>query len=83
MTFGPMPDSSLTTADETRDLQNATIDTAILDMADDHRAIARTQRRLQAQLELTFEDPAKVYSFFDFSASKEAKKSKPKTEVKS
>ena len=69
---------ALVKADKTRDEQAATIGTAILDLADDRAAIAHAQRRLKAQLELSFEDPAKVYSFFDFSASKAAKKSKPK-----
>lgn len=67
---------ALVAADATRDTQGATIDAAILDLASDRAAIARAQRRLKAQLELTFEDPAKVYSFFDFSA---ARGNKPKT----
>ena len=69
---------ALVAADKTRDTQGATIDSAILDLADDRAAIAHAQRRLKAQLELTFEDPAKVYSYFDFSASKAARKSQPK-----
>ena len=69
---------ALTAADATRDTQEATISEAILDLADDRTAIARAQRRLKAQLELTFEQPEKVYSFFDFAASKEAKKAKKK-----
>jgi hypothetical protein len=69
--------SALTTADETRDTQDATITDAILDLADDCAAIARAQRRLKAQLELTFEDEARGYSFFDFSKARlpKAKKS--------
>ena len=56
-------------ADETRDKQAAATDDTILDLAADRAAIARAQRRLKAQLELTFDDPDKVYSFFDFSAA--------------
>ena len=47
-------------------------------MAADRAALARALRRLKARLELTFEEPEKVYSFFDFSGTKEAKKSKKK-----
>ena len=61
---------ALAAADETRDTQDATITDAILDLADDRAAIAHAQRRLKAQLELTFEKAEKVYSFFDFSAAK-------------
>ena len=39
----------------------------ILAFEADRAATAKAQRRLKAQLELTFDDPAKVYSFFDFS----------------
>ena len=72
---------ALTAADQTRDSQEATISDAILDLADDRAAIARAQRRLKAQLELTFEKPAKVYSFFDFSAAKVNKSGKVKIVV--
>jgi len=61
---------ALVKADKTRDSQEATITGAILDLADDRAAIARAQRRLKAQLELTFDNPAKVYSFFDFSKAR-------------
>jgi hypothetical protein len=66
---------ALTATDETRDTQEADITDARLDLADDRAAIARAQRRLKAQLELTFEDAEKVYSFFDFSAAESARKS--------
>ena len=72
---------ALTAADKTRDTQEATISDAILDLADDRAAIARAQRRLKAQLELTFEKPEKVYSFFDFSAAKVNKSGKVKIVV--
>jgi len=65
---------ALVKADKTRDTQEATITDAILDLAGDRAAIARAQRRLKAQLELTFDDPAKVYSFFDFSKAESARK---------
>ena len=65
---------ALTAADKTRDTQEATISDAILDLADDRAAIARAQRRLKAQLELKFEDTAKVYSFFDFAKARGNKK---------
>jgi hypothetical protein len=58
---------AMTDVDAHRDTQDAATDTTILDLADDRRAIAQTQRRLKAQLELTFDEPEKVYSFFDFS----------------
>jgi hypothetical protein len=74
---------ALAGADETRDTQDSTIDEARLDLADDRRAIAAAQRRLKAQLELTFDDADKVYSFFDFSASKEAKNARKKAEKNS
>ena len=64
---------ALVKADETRDTQDATITDAILDLSSDRAAIARAQRRLKAQLELTFDDPAKVYSFFDFSKAESAR----------
>ena len=72
---------ALVQADTTRDTQTTTIDAAILDLADDRTAIARAQRRFKAQLELAYDKPEKVYSFFDFSASKEAKKGKPTPET--
>lgn len=62
-------------ADEQQDQQASTIDTARLALAGDRAAIAQAQRRLKAQLELKFDEPEKVYSFFDFSDSKAAKKS--------
>ena len=65
--------------DALRDKEDATT-TLILDLATDRAAIARAQRRLKAQLELTFDDPAKVYSFFDFSQT-QLPKAKKKTDV--
>ena len=67
---------ALVAADETRDTQDSTITGATLALASDRNAIARAQRRLKAQLELTFEAPDKVYSFFDFS---KARGNKPKS----
>lgn len=52
-----------------------------LDLADDRAAIAHAQRRLKAQLELTFDKAEKVYSFFDFSAAKVNKSGKVKVVV--
>ena len=72
---------ALAAADETRDTQDATITEAILDLADDRAAIAHAQRRLKAQLELTFDKAEKVYSFFDFSAAKVNKSGKVKVVV--
>ena len=68
---------ALTAADETRDTQEATISDAMLALAEDRAAIARAQRRLKAQLELTFEQPEKVYSFFDFAVARGNKPKKP------
>jgi len=68
---------AMTDVDEHRDTQDAATGTTILDLADDRRAIALAQRRVKAQLELTFDDPERVYSFFDFSKAylpKEKKK---------
>ncbi len=63
-------------ADATRDAHSATTSAAILGLADDRAAIARAQHRLKAQLELAFDSPAKVYSFFDFSKAEAARKKK-------
>ena len=65
---------ALDAADETRDTQEGDITDARLGLADDRAAIARAQRRLKAQLELKFEDVAKVYSFFDFAKARGNKK---------
>ena len=65
---------ALAAADETRDQQDGAITDAQLGLADDRAAIARAQRRLKAQLELKFDDPEKVYSFFDFSKARGNKK---------
>jgi hypothetical protein len=73
---------ALADVDETRDTQGATITDARLDLADDRAAIARAQRRFKAQLELTFDSEEKVYSFFDFSATKEARQARKKAEPK-
>ena len=69
---------ALVAADATRDTQDATITDARLDLATDRAAIARAQRRLKAQLELAFDQPEKVYSFFDFSQAESARKSAKK-----
>ena len=65
---------ALDAADETRDTQEGDITDARLGLADDRAAIARAQRRLKAQLELKFEDAAKVYSYFDFAKAESARK---------
>lgn len=59
--------AAVAAADEARDLQAAGTTDAILALANDRAAIAGAQRRFKAQLELAFESPEKVYSFFDFS----------------
>ena len=69
--------AAVAAADETRDLQDADTDAARLALADDRAAIARAQRRFKAQLELAFENPDKVYSFFDFSKARGNKKVAP------
>ena len=73
--------AALDAADETRDTQDGDITEALLGLADDRAAIAHAQRRLKAQLELTFEEPEKVYSFFDFSKAKVNKSGKVKVVV--
>ncbi|MDQ2792593.1 MAG: hypothetical protein M3Y12_01095 [Bacteroidota bacterium] len=70
---------ALDAADETRDTQEGDITEAQLALANDRAAIARAQRRLKAQLELTFEDAAKVYSFFDFAKARGNKKASKDT----
>jgi hypothetical protein len=65
---------TLAAADETRDTRDAAITDARIDLAADRQAVARSQRRLKAQLELTFDTPEKVYSFFDFSQAASARK---------
>ena len=72
---------ALDAADDTRDQQEGDITEARLGLADDRLAIARAQRRLKAQLELTFDEPAKVYSFFDFAKAKVSKSGKVKLVV--
>ena len=54
-------------------------DATILDLQADWLRVARALRRAKAFLELQFDDPAKVYSFFDFSKVKlpKGKKVKP------
>ena len=64
--------------DETRDTKDGATDDTILDLADDKRGIALAQRRLKAQLELKFDDPARVYGFFDFSKAYQPKEKKKK-----
>lgn len=71
--------AAVAAADEARDRQDAGTTDAILALADDRAAIARAQRRFKAQLELAFEDPNKVYSFFDFSKARGNKKMPPAT----
>lgn len=68
----------MTDLNETGDKAAASTDAVILNRAADRAAIARAQRRFKAQLELTFEGPAKVYIFFGFS---EAKLTKPKAKA--
>ena len=70
--------AALTATDVTRDTQDAIITGATLDLAANRAAVAHAQRRPKAQLELTFEQAGKVYSFFDFSASKGGRKAKKK-----
>ncbi|GAB3656458.1 hypothetical protein GCM10027594_29010 [Hymenobacter agri] len=65
---------ALAAADKTCDEQVGDITDAQLGLADDRRAIVHAQRRLKAQLELKFEEPEKVYSFFDFSKARGNKK---------
>ena len=60
---------AMTDVDEIRDTKDAATDATILDLLGDRKAIALAQRRVKAQLELKFDEPAKVYSFFDFSAA--------------
>ncbi len=69
---------AMTDVDEIRDTKDAATDATILDLLGDRRAIALAQRRVKAQLELLFDDPAKVYSFFDFSAASVNKSGKVK-----
>ena len=73
---------ALAATDETRDEQQGDINAAQLDLADDRHAIARAQRRLKAQLELKFDEPEKVYSFFDFADTKEGRQARKKDEPK-
>ena len=68
---------ALDAADETRDNLDGDISEAQLALADDRAAIAHAQRRLKAQLELTFDQPEKVYRFFDFTKAR-GNKIKPK-----
>ncbi len=72
---------ALDAADDSRDTQDGTITDAQLALADDRAAIAHAQRRLKAQLELKFDEPEKVYSFFDFSKAKVNKSGKVKVVV--
>ena len=66
--------AALDAADDSRDTQDGTITDAQLALADDRNAIAHAQRRLKAQLELKFDEPEKVYSFFDFAKAENARK---------
>ncbi|GAA4039143.1 hypothetical protein GCM10022409_26000 [Hymenobacter glaciei] len=74
--------AALDAADETRDTQDGDITDAQLALADDRAAIARAQHRLKAQLELKFEQPEKVYSFFDFAKAEYARKAQKKAAKK-
>lgn len=69
--------------DETRDARQADTKDTILALGTGRAAIARAQRRLKAQLELEFDEPAKVYSFFDFSAAEAAHKVQKRKKDKS
>jgi len=69
--------SRLTAVSEQRNQTDAAITGAITELTQDWIAVARALRRVKAQLELLFDEPAKVYSFFDFSKVKKAKKSAP------
>ena len=50
-------------------------------LADDHFAIAHAHCRLKTQPELWFDEPAKVYSFFDFTKARGSKPCKVKVVV--
>ena len=69
---------AVTGIDATRDTHDATLDTTILDLGTDWKAIALAERRIKARLELLFDDPKKVYSFFDFSKAAVNKSGKVK-----
>lgn len=64
----------LTDAHEDRSGTEAGIDQARVALAADWLTLARALRRLKAQLELKFEEAAEVYRFFDFSATRVAKR---------
>jgi hypothetical protein len=67
--------SRLTAVSEQRDQADAAISGAIVGLAQDWMAVARALRRIKAQLELQFDEAEKVYSFFDFTKVKKARKS--------
>ena len=50
-------------------------------LADDHFTITNAQRCLKAQLELWFDEPARVYSFSDFAKARANKSGKGKVVV--
>ncbi|MCB2408422.1 hypothetical protein [Hymenobacter lucidus] len=72
----------LAAAHETRGTAGAAISQARVALSTDWLTLARALRRLKAQLELRYDEPAQVYRFFDFgktyNASKKAAKAKSK-----
>ncbi|RAK65840.1 hypothetical protein [Hymenobacter edaphi] len=56
----------LTQADNARTIAEAVIDAARVSISGDWLRLARALRRVKAQLELHFDEPAAVYRFFDF-----------------
>ncbi|MCC3158744.1 hypothetical protein LJ737_15980 [Hymenobacter sp. 15J16-1T3B] len=56
----------LTQADNARTITEAILDAARVSAAGDWQRLARALRRVKAQLELHFDEPAAVYRFFDF-----------------
>lgn len=64
----------LTLAHEERSGTEAGIDGARVALAADWLRLAQALRRLKAQLELRFEEPKEVYRFFDFGATRVAKR---------
>jgi len=56
----------LTATDESRSTAGSAISGARVALTADWLALARALRRFKAQLELTFNDSAEVYRFFDF-----------------
>ncbi|WP_400191955.1 hypothetical protein [Hymenobacter sp. B81] len=67
--YQPLPD-----AWDARDTTDAGIAAARTDLSADWLALARALRRVKAQLELRFDEPAEVYRFFDFSKVRKARR---------